>query len=314
MPTNNDQEILDIWLDCFQTKLIETFKQLKNDWSKSYSMENGNLKEFSEHSHLLRKKIDLVDAMFYSASSGKRVRPLLMAASYLACGGENLIDNKTLIKFALALEFIHSYSLIHDDLPALDNDDTRRGKPSCHIKFGEDTAIIAGDALLNLSYEISISTLTELVGNDLNRGIQAISNLSFFAGIKGMIGGQAIDLKENIINSKSILEIMVEKKTCALFMAAARIGGILASANEDELKSLTSYAFKLGMAFQLRDDELDKYEDKKIGKKTLFNMYNSGETYTSVSDLTEEANGMIQNLKRKEILFMLSNNLISRNF
>ena len=204
---------------------------------------------------------NLLDAMQCSTSAGgKRIRPCLLMEFCRICGG----DPKVALNFASALEMIHTYSLIHDDLPCMDNDDTRRGRPACHIAFGEATALLAGDALLTDAFKAALST------EDLppERIVRAAKVLSECAGTHGMIGGQVIDLKYE--EHEAPLEVVKELyrlKTGALLKAAATIGCILAGADEAKITSAAVFAEKIGLAFQIRDDILDIIGDEKeLGK------------------------------------------------
>ncbi|MBQ1182859.1 MAG: polyprenyl synthetase family protein, partial [Clostridia bacterium] len=169
---------------------------------------------------------ELTNAMSYSASAGgKRIRPKLLMEFMRVAGG----NPEDALNFAVALEMIHTYSLIHDDLPCMDNDDMRRGKPSCHKAFGESTALLAGDALLTESFGLAAKTKNV----PADRVVKALAKLSECAGVNGMIGGQVIDLKYE--NSKAPLEVVLELyrlKTGALLKAAATIGCILAGADD----------------------------------------------------------------------------------
>lgn len=212
----------------------------------------------------------LLEAMNYSVSAGgKRIRPILMMEFANICCTEPLIA----LDFACALEMIHTYSLIHDDLPCMDNDDFRRGRPSCHKAFGESTALLAGDALLTEAFTIALSTKN--VEND--RIIKALSVLSQCAGINGMIGGQVIDLK---YEGKDIpldsIKSMYKMKTAALLVAAAKIGCILGGADDTKINAAGDFAENVGLAFQIKDDILDvtsTYDDlgKPIGSDKSLN-------------------------------------------
>lgn len=194
----------------------------------------------------------LVEAMRYSSlSDGKRIRPFLLTMSANIFGAS--LQECTYP--ACAIEFVHVYSLIHDDLPAMDNDDFRRGKLSNHKKFDEATAILAGDALLTLAFEILAQDRTH---HNPQIRCELISILAKAAGFKGMVGGQMIDI-ENIdkkISSDKIIQ-MHRLKTAELFMASAECGAILGGATQDEAKALRYYASDLGLAFQIKDDILD---------------------------------------------------------
>lgn len=191
-------------------------------------------------------------------SGGKRIRPILVMAACEAVSG----SYEKALPAAIAIEMIHTYTLIHDDLPAMDNDDLRRGKPTCHKVFGEDVAILAGDALNTLAFQI----MSEEYGNMSSR---LISELSESLGIDGVVGGQFADLKSA---GKSIsmaeLRFISINKTARLFIASARIGAIVGRASGSELKELTGYAEHLGLAFQIIDDILDyKGEKGEKGQK-----------------------------------------------
>lgn len=203
------------------------------------------------------------DAMKYSLlAKGKRLRPILFLEFYRICGGNN---ESAAMDFACALEMIHTYSLIHDDLPCMDDDDMRRGMPSCHVAFDYPTALLAGDALLNLAFETMLSA-------DCDPGlkVKAASFIAEMSGIFGMIGGQTIDVCENgILKDISELKNMVLLKTGALLKAACAGGCILAGAGDDTVAAAKSFAAYLGEAFQIRDDVLDVIGDEsKLGKKT----------------------------------------------
>ena len=199
----------------------------------------------------------LHEAVCYSVlDGGKRFRPILT----LAVGELFGAKRRALLPFACAIELIHCYSLIHDDLPALDNDDLRRGKPSCHKRFGEAIALLAGDALLTESFFImSDPRVTRLLGVPLvSKLIREVSNA---AGIRGMIGGQSTELE--LVKGKvtpAVLEGLDRLKTGALITTAARLGAIIGKASRKDLDKVTRYAQALGLAFQITDDILDADE------------------------------------------------------
>jgi len=196
----------------------------------------------------------LHEAMRYSLfAGGKRIRPILALASYEACGG----NPKDIVPYATALELIHTYSLIHDDLPSMDNDDLRRGKPTNHKVFGEAMAILAGDALLTEAFLILSNNLhsSSLKPSNL---IKIIREVSLSSGVHGMVGGQALDIfSENIEPDKDTLNFIHLHKTAALITASVRMGAILANIKEKKLKALTEYGTGIGLAFQIIDDILD---------------------------------------------------------
>jgi len=196
----------------------------------------------------------LHEAMRYSLfAGGKRIRPILALASYEACGG----NPKDIVPYATALELIHTYSLIHDDLPSMDNDDLRRGKPTNHKVFGEAMAILAGDALLTEAF-LMLSNNPHSSSLKLSDLIKIIREVSLASGVHGMVGGQALDIfSENIEPDKDTLDFIHLHKTAALITASVRMGAILANIKEKKLKALTEYGTGIGLAFQIIDDILD---------------------------------------------------------
>lgn len=204
----------------------------------------------------------VLDAMNYSVSNGgKRIRPILAIEFAKLCDG----DVDAAINFGCAVEMIHTYSLIHDDLPCMDNDDMRRGKPSCHIAFGEDNALLAGDALLTEAFGLLASTKNVPDKNI----VRAVLYLSSFAGINGMIGGQVLDLQFEK-TKPTIDEIlkMYSLKTCGLLKAACVLGCLSSNEyDENKIKAAINYAENLGIAFQIQDDILDIEGDSvSLGK------------------------------------------------
>ena len=225
---------------------------------------------------------NLLRVMEYSLlAGGKRLRPILLMAAADSVG----VSGEKFIKVADALEMIHTYSLIHDDLPAMDNDDYRRGKLTNHKVFGEATAILAGDALLTLAFEVALRQ-KEVAPEIL---LEVLKEISTAAGVAGMVGGQAIDLHaEGVKIDFATLKLMHLGKTGALFRAAIRSGAILAGATAQKLESLTCYAENFGLAFQITDDILDVTGDEKIlGKPTGSDAKNLKSTYVSLTSLDE---------------------------
>ncbi len=236
----------------------------------------------------------LADACRYSLLlGGKRLRPFLIRRFYALCGGKDEYSKN----FEAAIEFIHTYSLIHDDLPCMDNDDMRRGKPSCHIKFGEANALLAGDALLTEAF--GIASKTENIPPE--RVVKALGVLSQYAGINGMIGGQTVDLLfENKSADEEVLTLICRLKTGALIKAACTIGCILAGADEEKLNAAVCYAEAVGLAFQMVDDILDEvgseeklgkpiHSDKENEKSTFVTVFGIENCKSRVADLTEKA-------------------------
>lgn len=225
--------------------------------------------------HLLdNKEGKIYDAMRYSLyAGGKRVRPVLTALCSEALGG----NEEAALCFGCALEAIHTYSLVHDDLPCMDNDDLRRGKPTNHIVFGEDIAVLAGDALLNFACE-SIAGAKNI---DAAMKIDALRILFTASGAEGMIGGQVMDINaEKEFPDEKALSILHSKKTGALIRAAASLGAISAKANPD---LFDEYATSLGLAFQIQDDILDVVSSvEKFGKPIRSDEKNSKVTYVTL--------------------------------
>lgn len=258
----------------------------------------------------------VVRAMKYSlVNGGKRLRPVLVIEFCKACGG-TLSDA---LPFACAIEYIHTYSLIHDDLPCMDNDDMRRGKPSCHKMFGEATALLAGDALLTHAFEIAASS--DLASDRVNA---AVSLLAQNAGVGGMIGGQVLDLMYEKYQAELSEIITVHKlKTGALISAACILGCIAAGASEEKISSASRFAYNLGIAFQIKDDLLDVFGDEqKLGKPVGSDAENNKKTYVDIvgaekakSDvemLTASAINQLAHFQNTDFIEMLANKLIER--
>ena len=230
----------------------------------------------------------LYASMQYSLmAGGKRIRPCLFLVLLDILG----VDSNLYINVACALECVHTYSLIHDDLPAMDNDDYRRGKLTNHKVFGEALAILAGDALLTMAFEI-IATDKNV---DAETKVKIITEMSKAAGAEGMVGGQVIDMQsENKKIDIQTLKKMHAAKTGALFCAAIRSGAILAGADEKQLANLTEYARQFGLAFQITDDILDVVGDEKtIGKPVGSDEKNHKSTYVTLGSL-ESAKALAQ--------------------
>ena len=224
----------------------------------------------------------LAAAMKYSLmAGGKRLRPILLMAAADAVGAKGT----DYLTAGCALEMIHTYSLIHDDLPAMDNDDYRRGKLTNHKVYGDGMAVLAGDALLTLAFEV----LTRQQHTDAATLLRVVKEISTAAGMNGMVGGQAIDLEsEGKHIDMETLRRMHMGKTGALFRAALRSGAILAGADEKKLAALTDYAEKFGLAFQITDDILDVVGDEKlIGKPVGSDVRNEKSTYVTLTSLEE---------------------------
>lgn len=226
----------------------------------------------------------IMEAMNYSLlAGGKRLRPLIMLETYKMFGG----NNDEIKPFMAAIEMIHTYSLIHDDLPAMDNDDYRRGRKTNHVVFGEDIGILAGDALLNYAFE----TMSKAVFDSSNskKAARAMMVLAQKAGIYGMIGGQTIDVKTEgtKIGMDTVLEIH-KLKTAALIEASMMVGAIIAGADESEIEDVCKIAYYVGLAFQIQDDILDVTSTtEELGKPVLSDEKNDKTTYISLVGLEQ---------------------------
>ncbi len=225
------------------------------------------------------------EAMRYSLfAGGKRVRPVLAIAAAEALGAKTV----DLLPIAGSLELIHTYSLIHDDLPAMDNDDFRRGQPTCHRKFGEAIAILAGDGLLNMAFEV-LSDTRRLKTVPANRRIAIIREISTASGVFGMVGGQVVDIESE---GKEVdfptLEYIHTHKTGALIRASVRVGALYAGAGKRQFSALTHYGEMVGLAFQITDDILDiTGKQEEIGKDVGSDLKKGKKTFPSFYGLEE---------------------------
>lgn len=217
---------------------------------------NKNLEIYLDRKSSLQ--YEFYDIMSYSLmAGGKRLRPILMLKCCEMCGG----DKDEAMPFACAMEMIHTYSLVHDDLPSMDNDDYRRGMPTTHIMFGEANAILAGDALLNKAFE----TMSKAKCAP-EKAIKVICEIATSSGVEGMIGGQVLDI-ENGEMSLQRLEYIDERKTGAIIKSSCTSGAILAGASAEDIKAVENFATHLGIAFQIQDDILDVIGTKEeLGK------------------------------------------------
>lgn len=234
------------------------------------------------------KSESLYDSMVYSLEAGgKRLRPVLVLAAFEFF--EDNLDLKTALPFALAMEYIHTYSLIHDDLPAMDDDDFRRGLPTNHIKFGEAMAILAGDGLLNSACEaMSKNLLVDLDDFNLTkRKIKAMDAIVSAAGCRGMIAGQVADIEaEGKKSSEEMLQYINMNKTGAMINGAVAAGCHLGNANSKQFRDFTEFAQYLGLAFQIKDDILDIEGDEQlIGKNKGSDIENEKSTYPNIYGL-----------------------------
>ena len=266
----------------------------------------------------------LFDSMEYSVKNGgKRVRPLLTLLFYNACGKDDVLKA---MPMAEAVEFIHTYSLIHDDLPCMDNDDFRRGKPSNHKVYGETTALLAGDGLLTAAFErISVWSLAGLYNAEI--AVKAIHELSVYAGARGMIGGQIIDIanENNPDADYETLQLMDNLKTGCLISVACALGCIVAGASDDLINSAKVFGEKLGLAFQIKDDILDVTSSlEKLGKMTGSDKENNKSTYVTllgiekceelVKELTNEALESLNAFPNKKLIKEYADYLADREY
>ena len=263
----------------------------------------------------------IMDAMSYSMlAGGKRLRPMLMQETYRMFGG----TDRVIEPFMAAIEMIHTYSLVHDDLPAMDNDEYRRGRKTTHVVYGEDMGILTGDALLNYAFETAASAFEMAPEKSLLIG-KAIRILGQKAGIYGMIGGQVVDVKSS---GKKIdgekLEFIYRLKTGALIEASMMIGAVLAGADDECVQAVEEIAAKVGMAFQIQDDILDVtstqeelgkpiHSDEKNNKVTYVSLVGAPAAASRVKELSDHAVELLDDLDRKNgFLDLLVESLVSR--
>lgn len=285
---------------------INNLKQDINNYLENYFIEKGTYNKI------------IYDSCSYSLNiGGKRIRPILLALSYYIYKE----DYKKVMPMAAAIEMIHTYSLIHDDLPCMDNDDLRRGKPTNHVKFQENIAVLAGDALLN---EAMIIMMDYALKNNQN-SLKAAHEIAMAAGAEGMIGGQVVDvISEGKTISKEELQYMHAKKTGALIKSSVLAGAILANAPKADLFILEEYGEKLGLVFQIKDDILDVVGDTEVlGKNVHVDEENDKTNFISVfglekcnelcETLSEECIEILKNLTvNAECLIDLTYNLLNR--
>ena len=248
-------------------------------------IENRLDKYFSDYAE--KYKI-VYDAMKYSVKNGgKRLRPILVLEFCKACNG----DLSIALPYACAVEMIHTYSLIHDDLPCMDDDDMRRGKPSCHIAFGEEYALLAGDALLTMAFEI-VSNSTA----SFEITLKAVREIATKSGVNGMIGGQVMDLlNEGQKTDVNDLKMIHSLKTGALIECSAALGCIAAGADEAHINAAREYAKNIGLSFQIMDDILDVTGDvDKLGKHVGSDEENQKSTFVSIYGIEKSKNIVLE--------------------
>ena len=292
----------------------------KNELEQEVEFINDLILRYLPKETGLNKKIR--EAMNYSVNAGgKRVRPMLMLEVYKLCGGD---DCQVVYPFMAALECIHSYSLVHDDLPAMDNDDYRRGRLTTHKKYGEDFGILAGDALLNYAYEIMLSSITKLTADKVVNAVRAAQIIAYKAGIYGMVGGQSLDvwLTDKSMDDKQ-LDFIFNLKTGALIEAAFMAGAVLAGADESAVADIEKAGNKVGVAFQIKDDILDVtstqeklgkpvFSDEKNNKTTYVTLYGMDKADRDVEALSKEAVDIINKYGNNDFLVSLILKLINR--
>ena len=228
----------------------------------------------------------VIAAMNYSVlAGGKRLRPMLMEKTYRLFGGKG----REIEPFMAAIEMIHTYSLVHDDLPAMDNDEYRRGRKTTHVVYGEAMAILAGDGLLNYAFETAMKSFT--MEGDLEKKARALSVLAQKAGIYGMIGGQTADIEAEDLGDQVTTEHLMfihAHKTSALIEAAMMTGAILAGASQEEIAQIEKAAYEIGIAFQIQDDILDVTSTlEMLGKPIGSDAKNHKTTYVTLKGLEE---------------------------
>jgi len=292
-----------------------TFEQNMHDYKTTIEKALKNIVYLNTSSNRFQQK--LIDSMNYSLhAGGKRLRPMLLLEANRILGGEQ----KKAIPFACALELIHTYSLVHDDLPAMDDDDLRRGKPTNHTVYGEAIAILSGDALLNLAYEIMLESIED------KQGIEASKILAESSGSRGMVGGQSVDVQTDGLSiEKDILEYIHMNKTSRLIQAALKMGATLAGGKKEEIAAFSGFGFHLGMAFQIKDDLLDIEGDESLlGKPVGSDMAAKKNTYPKImgleaskASLNEHTGIAVSELEKIDgdtvFLKWLASHLLSRN-
>ena len=295
---------------------MSLFKEKLNEY---ISFTEANLKEYNKHEISSEAQKNLIDAMNYSLEAGgKRIRPVLVYSFCEACGG----DYKNAAAPGAAIEMIHTFSLIHDDLPAMDDDDFRRGKPSCHKAFGEAMAILAGDALSVLPFGV-------ISGDDKlsdSQKISIISHLARAVGKNGMIGGQVIDMEneERTDVDEANLRNMYRHKTGELISVSCIMGCICAGeTDEKKISAAADYGYKLGLAFQIVDDILDVTStteelgkpvgsDEEENKTTFVTLYGVEKAQSIAEDITNEAMLLLENFENNSFLRELTDMLLRR--
>ena len=291
----------------------------KQEQEKNISYIEDVLKNYLPKNPSFQKTI--YDAMEYSVmAGGKRLRPMMMYQAYKMFGGE---DKELIEPFMAAIEMIHTYSLVHDDLPAMDNDTDRRGRKTTHVVYGEDMGILAGDALLNFAYETAIKGAS--AAKAAKNAINALAILSKKAGIMGMVGGQVVDVE---LTGKKLdeerLDFIFKLKTGALLEASLMVGAALAGADEKYIELMEQAGLNIGMAFQIQDDILDVtstteelgkpvHSDEKNDKTTYVSLYGLEKSHDDVEKYSKKALSIMEELPyENQFLCTLIEKLINR--
>lgn len=288
----------------------------KDELVNKANLVNSELEKYLRKDECPEKLLN--ESMEYSLlAGGKRIRPVLIMSTYELFKK----DFSDALPFMVAMEMVHTFSLIHDDLPGIDNDDYRRGKLTNHKKFNEATAILAGDSLLNYAYNLIIGDIIN--SENKEKKLQALKELS--NGIDRMIAGEYVDTEfEGKEISNQYLEYMHENKTGALIKASVRIGAILADADKKSIDKLTVYAEKIGLAFQIKDDILSEIgdakelgkpvgNDRERGKCTYTTKYGLQQAQKMLEDITKEAVEIIDSFENGEFLKELALYIANRN-
>ena len=291
----------------------------KQEQEKNISYIEDVLKKYLPKNPSFQKTI--YDAMEYSVmAGGKRLRPMMMYQAYKMFGGE---DKELIEPFMAAIEMIHTYSVVHDDLPAMDNDTYRRGRKTTHVVYGEDMGILAGDALLNFAYETAIKGAS--AAKAAKNAINALAILSKKAGIMGMVGGQVVDVE---LTGKKLdeerLDFIFKLKTGALLEASLMVGAALAGADEKYIELMEQAGLNIGMAFQIQDDILDVtstteelgkpvHSDEKNDKTTYVSLYGLEKSHEDVEKYSKKALSIMEELPyENQFLYTLIEKLINR--
>lgn len=249
----------------------------------------------------------LKEVLIYSIDGGgKRLRPILLLESYLLF--ENSID--TALPFAVALELIHTYSLVHDDLPCMDDDDFRRNRPTVHRQFDETLAVLGGDALLNTAYEIMLFACVDARPEK----IRTATLIATYAGVSGMLEGQILDLYSEIHGLDDLIAVY-EKKTGALIQAGTEAGAVLGGASKEQANALRDFGYHLGMAFQLQDDILDKKEDLEENNMNILHFTDEETAKKLMIEHTEKAIQSLDALRPFDVsrLESITHSLVKRD-